>query len=220
MVRYSKPIIQLYQYQMQFSLSFSTYIYMYVHLTKKTAISSFFISVIRITGFDNRIIGDNRIQRFNPSDRTITYILTVISGARHIGIHKLGPVEEGHEKVIFALGIGTWHGDAFYGSGTFCRICAGCCREQQQNAVVHNPGIIHRLQTEKNNVTISHSRSTTVRILLASGNRDYKIKHFLIKSRLMSTRIHTVCMIDSIMDFLVFLKFSRLRSSTIEYRRV
>lgn len=77
----------------------------------------------------------------------IAYILTNVSRVRHIG--GLGPVEKRHEEVIFALGIGTRPGSAFYDPGAFCRIRTGCCYEQQQNAVVHNPGVIHRLQTEK-----------------------------------------------------------------------
>lgn len=128
------------QYQMQFSLSFSTY--MHVHVTKKIATIGF------IFHFCNTDKDSKLYQRFNPSFAT-TYILTVISGVRHVGVCKIGPVEEGHEKVIFALGIGTRHSDVFYGPGAFCRIRAGCCHEQQQNAVVHNPGIIHRLQTGK-----------------------------------------------------------------------
>jgi len=77
------------------------------------------------------------------------YILTAISGAWHIGVHNLGPVEECQEKVIFALGIGARSGGTFYDPGAFCRVRTGCRYEQRQNAVVNNPDVIHRLETGK-----------------------------------------------------------------------
>jgi len=58
------------------------------------------------------------------------YILTAISGAWHIGVHNLGPVEKRQEKVIFALGIGARSGGTFYDPGAFCRVRTGCCYEQ------------------------------------------------------------------------------------------
>lgn len=109
-------------------------------------------TIIKLTSYKIYFyfLNKNIISRFQYSFATLFTIvrqcvLTTIPRIWHIGVYNLGPIEERHEKVIFAFGVGARHSGILYDSRTFCRIRACYSDEQQQSGVVHDPNIMHLL---------------------------------------------------------------------------